>query len=36
MEKVILSDEAYNEFKAFLDENNVGNNSIRIYLAGSG
>lgn len=36
MEKVILSNEAYEEFKSFLDENNVEKYSIRINFAGSG
>lgn len=36
MEKLIISEEAYKEFKAFLDENEVENYSIRINLAGFG
>jgi HesB-like selenoprotein len=36
MEKVVLSNEAYEEFKSFLDENNVENYNIRINFAGSG
>ncbi|MFR5266079.1 HesB-like protein [Clostridium sp.] len=36
MEKILISDEAYNEFKAFLEENNINNFSIRINLAGYG
>jgi len=36
MEKLIISEEAYNEFKDFLDENKVDNYNIRIYVAGSG
>jgi Fe-S cluster assembly iron-binding protein IscA len=36
MEKVVLSNEAYEEFKSFLDENNVENYTIRINFAGSG
>ena len=36
MEKILISHEAYNEFKAFLEENNINNFSIRINLAGYG
>lgn len=36
MDKILLSEEAYNEFKSFLDENEVDNYSIRINLAGFG
>jgi HesB-like selenoprotein len=36
MEKIILSDEAYDEFKGFLDENKVESYNIRINFAGSG
>ncbi|GAA0750704.1 MULTISPECIES: HesB-like protein [Clostridium] len=36
MDKIIISEEAYNEFKSFLDENEVDNYSIRINLAGFG
>lgn len=36
MDKILISEEAYNEFKAFLDENEVENYSIRINLAGFG
>ena len=36
MEKILISEDAYNEFKAFLDENEVENYSIRINLAGFG
>ena len=34
MEKIILSNEAYNEFKGFLDENKVEDYKIRINLTG--
>ncbi|MBS5936751.1 HesB-like protein [Clostridium sartagoforme] len=36
MDKIIISEEAYKEFKEFLDENEVDNYSIRINLAGFG
>lgn len=36
MEKVIISSEAYEEFKSFLDENRVESYNIRIDFAGSG
>ncbi|MGN1029258.1 MAG: HesB-like protein, partial [Bacilli bacterium] len=36
MDKILLSEEAYKEFKEFLDENEVDNYSIRINLAGFG
>ncbi len=36
MEKILLSDEAYEEFKSFLDENKVESYNIRINFAGSG
>jgi iron-sulfur cluster insertion protein len=36
MDKIIINEEAYNEFKSFLDENEVDNYSIRINLAGFG
>ncbi|ASW43215.1 HesB-like protein [Clostridium isatidis] len=36
MDKILISEEAYKEFKAFLDENEVDNYSIRINLAGFG
>ena len=36
MEKVIISEEAYAEFKAFLDENEITDYNIRIELAGYG
>ena len=32
MNKITLSEEAYNEFKAFLDENKVEGYNIRINL----
>lgn len=35
MKKVIISQEAYEEFKVFLDENNIDNYSIRINFAGN-
>jgi iron-sulfur cluster insertion protein len=35
MQKVIISHEAYEEFKGFLDENNIDNYSIRINFAGN-
>lgn len=35
MQKVIISQEAYEEFKGFLDENNIDNYSIRINFAGN-
>ena len=34
MNKFLVSEEAYKEFKAFLEENEVENYSIRINLAG--
>lgn len=36
MEKIVLSNEAYDEFKSFLDENNVESYNIRINFSGSG
>lgn len=36
MNKITLSEEAYNEFKSFLDENKVEGYNIRINLAGFG
>lgn len=36
MDKILISEEAYKEFKEFLDENEVDNYSIRINLAGFG
>ena len=36
MNKFLVSEEAYNEFKAFLVENEVENFNIRINLAGFG
>jgi iron-sulfur cluster insertion protein len=36
MEKIVLSHEAYEEFKSFLDENKVESYNIRIDFAGSG
>ena len=36
MDKILISEEAYKEFKGFLDENEVENYSIRINLAGFG
>ncbi|MDU5106273.1 MULTISPECIES: HesB-like protein [unclassified Clostridium] len=36
MDKILISEEAYQEFKGFLDENEVDNYSIRINLAGFG
>ena len=36
MNKFLVSEEAYKEFKAFLEENEVENYSIRINLAGFG
>ena len=36
MNKFLVSEEAYKEFKAFLDENEVEKYSIRINLAGFG
>jgi iron-sulfur cluster insertion protein len=35
MQKVIMSQEAYDEFKGFLDENKVETYNIRINFAGS-
>jgi iron-sulfur cluster insertion protein len=35
MNKVIISDEAYTEFKGFLDENKVESYNIRINFAGN-
>jgi iron-sulfur cluster insertion protein len=35
MQKVIISQEAYEEFKSFLDENKIDNYSIRINFAGN-
>jgi len=34
MNKIIISNEAYNEFKVFLDENKVESYNVRINLAG--
>ncbi len=34
MKNITISEEAYNEFKEFLDENKVDNYNIRINLAG--
>lgn len=34
MKNVTISEEAYTEFKNFLDENNIDNYNIRINLAG--
>lgn len=36
MNKFLISEEAYKEFKNFLDENEIDNYSIRINLAGFG
>lgn len=36
MDKILISESAYNEFKAFLDENEVETYTIRINLAGHG
>ena len=36
MKNITISDEAYNEFKEFLDENKVASYNIRINLAGYG
>ncbi|MBE6053587.1 MAG: HesB-like protein [Clostridium sartagoforme] len=36
MDKILISEEAYKEFKSFLDENEVDNYTIRINLAGFG
>lgn len=36
MNKIIISEEAYKEFKDFLDENDVKDYNIRISLAGFG
>lgn len=36
MENLIMSEEAYNEFKDFLDENKIDNYNIRIEFAGAG
>jgi len=36
MDKILISESAYNEFKAFLDENEVDTYTIRINLAGYG
>lgn len=35
MQKIILTDEAYEEFKGFLDENKIDNYTIRVNHAGS-
>ena len=35
MNSVIISDEAFEEFKSFLDENEVESYNIRIYFAGN-
>ena len=34
MDKFLMSEEAYNEFKAFLDENDVEKYNIRVNLQG--
>ena len=34
MKKITISDEAYNEFKSFLDENSISDYNIRINFAG--
>lgn len=34
MKNITISNEAYNEFKAFLDENNISDYKIRINFAG--
>lgn len=36
MKKITISDEAYNEFKKFLDDSKVESYNIRINLAGVG
>lgn len=36
MKKVIISEAGYNEFKSFLDENDIKDYTIRINLAGFG
>lgn len=36
MEKITISTPAYEEFKGFLDENDIDNYNIRINLAGYG
>ncbi|SDP54025.1 HesB-like protein [Clostridium gasigenes] len=36
MEKVIISESGYNEFKSFLDENDIKDYTIRINLGGFG
>lgn len=36
MNKIIISNEAYDEFKTFLDENKVESYNVRINLAGFG
>lgn len=36
MKNITISDEAYNEFKGFLDENKVEDYNVRINLAGYG
>ena len=36
MDKILISEEAYKEFKGFLDENEVDTYTIRINLAGFG
>lgn len=36
MNKFLISEEAYKEFKAFLDENEIEKYSIRVNLAGFG
>ena len=35
MNNILISDEAFEEFKSFLDENKVENYNIRIYFAGN-
>lgn len=36
MDKILISEEAYKEFKSFLDENEITDYSIRVNLAGFG
>ncbi len=35
MNNITISEEAYNEFKGFLDENNINDYNIRINFAGN-